>query len=111
MKNLGVSLDLLNTKIKRAINAHQKIEDLFLVIPFSHKNGEFETFIDTEFGKLRVFYCKDMMEFYKYGRETATVLLLSKKRFNYPTINKVSVRPFKTIGEHESHISKSGEDN
>jgi len=83
---------LLNEKLERALTKSKgvtlKIDDLFLVIP--HKeDGEVK--METKYGYLRVFFCKDLADFQRYGRKTPQGLLLSHKKYEYPKISRIKV--------------------
>ena len=83
---------LLNEKLERALTKSKgvilKIDDLFLVIP--HKeDGEVK--METKYGYLRVFFCKELAEFQRYGRKTPQGLLLSHKKYEYPKISRIKV--------------------
>jgi hypothetical protein len=101
---IAIDKGLLHEKILRAQNAGTGIEDLFLLVPTSNKDGEGEIFIETPDGRLRTFFVYALSEFQRYGREFPSALLLSHKKYPYPQINKPSARAFKSIDGHESHI-------
>jgi len=83
---------LLNEKLERALTKSKgvdlKIDDLFLVIPH-FEEGEVK--IETKYGWLRVFFCKELKEFQKYDRKTPQGLLLSHKKYEYPKISRIKV--------------------
>jgi len=83
---------LLNEKLERALTKSKgvtlKIDDLFLVIPH-FEEGEVK--IETKYGWLRVFFCKELAEFQRYGRKTPQGLLLSHKKYEYPKISRIKV--------------------
>lgn len=102
---------LLNEKIKRAFTlGGLKIEDLFLVIPVSAEHGEGDSFLETKFGKLRVFFCNMLhqMQAHEYARSLGMtepkVLLLSHKKYPYPKISTPSSRAFKDLPGGQSEI-------
>lgn len=100
---------LLKEKIERAAKAFQVspskvLEKLFLVVPVPFKGQEGDTKIETEYGKLLVFFVFELCEFQKYGKQKPTALLLSKHKFDYPKVSTPSTRAFKDINEVKSHL-------
>lgn len=102
----GIALPeyLLNEKIERATRAGASFADLFLVIPCTAEFGECEVDLETKFGKLKVFFCKELYEFQKYGRAAPQALLLNRKKYDYPKISKPSARAFTDLPSGESHL-------
>lgn len=104
---IPVNLDWLHEKIERAMRATRnkdEINNLFLVVPIG-KGSEGDIKIDTKYGALRVFFSSELMEFYKYGCEKPRILLLNKRRFDYPNISKVSTRRIEVIKDLKPYLN------
>lgn len=102
---------LLNEKIERAFKlGGLKIEDLFLVVPVNSEHGEGDSFLETKFGRLKVFFCNILHQMQKFeymkshGRAVPKVLLLSHKKYPYPKISTPSSRAFKDFPGGKSKI-------
>src|SRR6266446_3755258 len=79
--------ETLEKALFKSIKITLTINDLFLVIPYS-EDGVID--LETKYGKLKTFYVKELHEFQKYGRQTPQALLLSHKRFSYPSISRIA---------------------
>lgn len=92
--SIAIPLFMLEEKIEKAMRATRDlnyIDKMFLIIPVP-KNNEGEDFVETKYGRLRVFFCSELMEFHKYEVSTPKALLLSHEKFEYPKVSKVSTR-------------------